>query len=209
MTQVVGTLKEVSTKNWYDPKAGREIQLQSFKINESNKWYRTGTTPVTLPVGSLITFDADDKNRVGPFKNPRVELAPQGAAPSAPAPAAAAASSGGGGVTRDDYWKNREERDLAKEKKYQEEDIPRMTFSSAQDRAVALVAAALQHDALSFGNMAKGKKFDYVMELVQTVTNQFLMDAMHSHQRFAHLLENGLEGAADVDADEPEVPEEY
>ena len=104
-------------------------------------------------------------------------------------------------MSKDDYWRGREANDKLKESKfdekdrlYREVDVPSMRFSAAQDRAVALVSAALANDALSFGSVAKGKKLDMLLGFVDQVTRKFYADNMD-----APALALDIEQEADIE----------
>jgi hypothetical protein len=135
----------------------------------------------------------DDKNNVK-LETVQVGNAPTGggAAPAQPAQQSSPRSSNntGGGQNRDGYWAAKEAKDAEKDKRYQEQDIPRMSFSASQDRAVNLVAAALAHDCLSFGTMKKGDKLDYLLQCVDQVTDRFFMNSIHAPERLLDLEQN-------------------
>ncbi len=191
-----GTVSQVSCKEWYDNKKGRNINLYSFQIEGSNRWFRTGTTEPNFRQGDNIQFTNDAKANVD-VNN--VQVLGNGAAPANPAPATATTSpqgNAGQSQNRDGYWAAKEAKDLEKDKRYQEQDIPRMSFSAAQDRAVQLVSAALAHDCLSFGTMKKGDKLDYVLQCVDQVTDRFFMNSIHAPERLLDLEQNsGLDAA--------------
>ena len=110
---------------------------------------------------------------------------------------------GGGGnsqLSRDGYWADKEKRDLEKDKRYQSVDVPRMSFSASQERAVTLVSAALANGALSFGNVAAGKKLDMLLGFVDQVTDRFFLQAMHSHEHVAKLEAQAAREATAQDA---------
>ena len=90
---------------------------------------------------------------------------------SSPAPATTQPKRG---VSRDDYWANKEERDLEKERIYREEDIPAMRRSTAYTTAAQLAGAALAGDALSFGSVAKGKRLDMYLDYVDLIAARVL-----------------------------------
>jgi len=187
-----GQVSETSTKEWYDNKKGRNINLYSFRIEGNNRWFRTGTNEPNFRQGDFITFTNDDKNNVR-LENVQVGNAPAGNASAPPQSAATTAqrqssgSTGGGGQNRDGYWAAKEAKDIEKDARYQTQDVPRMSFSAAQDRAVNLVAAALAHDCLSFGTMKKGDKLDYVLQCVDQVSNRFFLNAMYAPERLVDL----------------------
>lgn len=207
-----GVVSTVSAKDWYDNKKGRNIVLYSFQLQGSNRWFRTGEDELPFSEGDYIRFTNDAKANVA-VSSIEVGNAPSGGAQpatsQAPARTPARQSSGGGrtqkggGQNREGYWADKEARDLEKDKRYLEQDIPRMCFTTAQDRAVNLVTAALEFDCLSFGNMAKGQKLDALLVFVDKVTDRFVKQTMQSPQHVAALLEERPQ------AEESEGPEGY
>lgn len=183
-----GIVTKVSAKPW--EQRGKMITLYSFQLAGQQGWFRTGTTPVPAPEGSTVQFEVSGNNNVelATF----VVLAPPGAqgapAQQAPAPqygalppAAQNRGNAGMGQNREGYWAEKEQRDIAREERYQAVDVPRMSFSASQDRAVNLVAAALAADALSFGTAAKGKRLDMLLSYVDEVTAKFFAQSMDAH----------------------------
>ena len=200
-----GTVTQLDSKE-FDGRNG-PVLLHSFQIDSSRRWFRLGRKKPTFQQGDVISFENDEKGNVdydsivtggAPAAPPR-----QGGAPRAanrqgggrPAPA-----SGGGGQTRDGYWAEKEARDLQKDKRYQEVDVPRMSFSAAQDRAVTLVAAALSNDALSLGQK-KGERLDLLLEYVDQVTDRFFTDSMNAHTRLKEIAERGPSKASTAEDD--------
>lgn len=186
-----GVVSQVSCKPWSDPKTGRVINLYSFQIEGSNRWFRTGENEPTFRQGEFITFTNDAKANVK-LQSVTVGNASGG---GAPAPAAAPNNSAPqqqpaarpSGVSRDDYWANKEAKDVAKDERYQTVDIPRMSFSATFQPAVDVVCAALANDALSFGTTKKGDKLDYLLDCVDQVHDRFFVQAMASHERLQNL----------------------
>lgn len=206
-----GQVVEVSCKAWMDPRKGYEINLYSFKISGSNKWFRTGTTEPSFQEGANIQFVNDEKNNV---RLESIAIVGNAPAPTTPAQAgsgvaqpAMTPSSPATSQNRDGYWSAKEARDLEKDARYQENDIPRMGFSAAQDRAVNLVSAALAHDCLSFGTMKKGDKLDYVLQCVDIVTDRFIVQTAGSPAHTAEVVAKAEMEAAYGDA-APESAEE-
>lgn len=208
-----GVVSTVSAKDWYDNKKGRNIVLYSFQLQGSNRWFRTGEDELPFREGDYVRFTNDAKANVA-VSSIEVGNAPAGASTSAPAGQGGnrpARNAGGSrapanrtsGQSKDGYWTEREQRDLEKDKRYLEQDIPRMCFTTAQDRAVNLVTAALEFDCLSFGNMAKGAKLDALLDYVDLVTDRFVKQTMQSPQHVAALLEERPQ------AQESEGPEGY
>lgn len=191
-----GVVSVCSTKDWYDGKAGRNIQLYSFQIQGSNRWFRTGQNELPFREGDYVRFTNDAKGNVD-VKAVQVGNPPAGGGNTPPPQTSGQSGSTGGsspqsarssgGQNRDGYWAQKEQRDIEKDQRYQAVDVPRMSFSASQDRAVNLVAAALAHDCLSFGNMKKGEKLDYVLDSVDKVTDRFFQQSMYAGERWAAL----------------------
>ena len=209
-----GTVSSVSVKDFEGNNGW--IKLYSFQLQGDRAFYRTGTKDANLQEGDYITFTYEQKGRnnnvdVRSIQKGEGSAAPQQrSAPPAQSKPSARSNSGGG---RDDYWKKKEEKDVAKDERYQTVDVPRMSFSAAQDRAVNLVSAALAHDCLSFGNMKKGEKLDYVLECVDQVANKFFVESMESHKRLAVLAESsansGTQSSRPARSESPEDSEGF
>lgn len=165
--------------------------MWSFQLENSNRWFRTNRTQPSFAVGDTISFVNNEKAVVKPSS---IQAADPSAVPPARAPAKR--NTTGGGQSRDGYWADKEKRDLEKDKRYQAVDVPRMSFSASQERAVTLVSAALANGALSFGNVAAGKKLDMLLGFVDQVTDRFFLQAMHSHEHVAKLEEQAAREAA-------------
>jgi len=198
-----GVVRTISTKEWYDDKKGQNINLYSFQLEGNNRWFRTGTNRPSCNQGDSISFMCNEKGNVDVRsiqKGDQTAALLQGTQARDLQPQRQPVSSGGG-QSRDGYWAAKEENDKKKDARYQEQDIPRMSFSASQDRAVNLVAAALEHDCLSFGNMKKGEKLDYLLGCVDEVTDRFLMQSMGAGDRYKQLLNEGSSEAEQPSAD--------
>ena len=158
---ITGTIAKKAEKHG-TARTGRAYTLHSFQINGDSKWYRCGFNAIPFKEGESIAFILNEKGEV----DPKSVIA-------AAAPAAPAATTATGGAGKDNYW-------AAKEERYQAVDVPRMSFSAAQDRAVRLVSAALAADALSFGTVAKGKRLDMLLGYVDQVTDRFFLQSIEA-----------------------------
>lgn len=179
-----GRVTDVFVRPW----EGRNgpINLHSFKIEGDNKFFRSGESKL-VEVNQLVEFEYDSKGNVNPDS-----VAVTGVA-TTPPPAqqqeqkqAWAGKGGGGGfkakqAAKDQYWEDKEKRQI-------EIVEPRITWSSAQSDAVAVVNAALQHDLLAFGNANKSAKLGLLLDYVDQVTARF------AAQRFnaAELLKDAI-----------------
>lgn len=196
MQQAQGVIERTSAKEFTDKKTGRTIYLQSFQLQGHPMWFRTGTTPVPAQEGSAVTFMYNEGNMQVDLSSVQQTTAPQ-AAPT-PAPqgsprpqggSTAPAQRGGGGNSRENYWQEKEQRDIERQEHYHNVEVPRISFSAAQDRAVNLVSAALAADALSFGNSRKGDRVDMILDYVDQVTDRFFINSMYAQDRLKALEE--------------------
>jgi len=172
---IKGVVSLVHGNPWDDWKTGKKITLYSFKIEGDESWYRTGQEKPGFVKGQSISFEVGAKNNVDldtvTILEAEVKVAPK-------------AASGGDkvrptSVSRDDYWANKEARDLMKDERYQTVDIPRMTFCTSQDAAVALVVAALQHDCLpKLKADNKAGRLKTVLAYVDELTDRFFKQRM-------------------------------
>lgn len=176
--QVRGKSSMVFNGKWGD------VELWSFQVEGDNRYFRTGKTNPPVSDGDTISFEYEtkqDKNNVDVDTITKIaaEDVQQAPKPSGPKDQQQSTSGNTGGSTgagyynpqrdfsnKDNYWARKEARDL--------EVGERINFSASQRDAVSLVSAALAHDCLSFGNAAKGKKLDMLLESVDKVTERFV-----------------------------------
>jgi hypothetical protein len=205
--QTQGVISNVSQKPWFDSKRNQNIVLHSFQLQGGGQWFRTGTT-APPPVGSHVIFSVGDRQQVN-----NMQVVGQAVVQTAaPAPAQRPAAPRGGyqsGGNRDDYWKQKEARDIEKDERYQAVDIPRMSYSAAQTAAVQLVSAALQHDCISFGNATKGKKFDILLQMVEDVALKLASNTLSSPSALAEFASNAPASSESGGQEDETYPEDY
>ena len=159
-----GVVSAVYEKPWTDRDSGDEIILRSFQIEGEKRYFRTGTFQVRAIVeGAYISFTADAKS--GNVDTKSVSVV-EGEAPArAPKPASGGrtGTKSAPAASRDSYWADKEKRDI-------EVREPTIAYSAAQKNATTIVAAALAADALSFGQAAKGKKLDMLVDYIEQTT---------------------------------------
>lgn len=198
------TVTEVIAREWNGK------TLYSLKHTGSDDTIGAGEGTPKFQQGSVISFTAK-QNTKGFYNMDRTTLQVSSQAPaSVPEPAAtaskpAAQRASSSGSSRDDYWAKKEARDVEKDARYQAQDIPRMSFSASQERAVHLVAAALTNDCIALGQ-SKGKRMDILLEQVDIVTRRFFLQSMDAPGILARAEEEAAQVMAAKDA---AVPEEF
>lgn len=176
---VVGTVREVTERPWSDQETGRSVTLYSFMLEGDRTFYRTGTTPPPVAVGQSVQFVADGQK----VDLKSVEQVTGTAGPVAPAPTpghqtaatTVAVNGASSGLSREGYWDRKDARDIAREARYQEVSEPRMALSVATEAASRVVVAALQTEALSFGNTAKSKREGMLGDFVKTIATDLAL----------------------------------
>lgn len=164
-----GVVSKVSGREWDDPQQGKVI-LYSLQLTGDTKFYRTGQNdPASVGAvqGANVSFDLTPKGNVV-FKSIKLlSGAPQVTRSPAATGVTTTASS-----SKNDYWETKEKRDVARDAKYQDVDIPRMTFCGAQEAAVKVVELALVNGALDLGTAKKAAKMDILMAAIDKVANE-------------------------------------
>lgn len=177
------TVAEIIARPW------QSKTLYSIKQTQSDDIIGIGEKTPTFTQGSVVSFTAK-KNARGYYNMEANSLQiHEGVAPdpvatqkkAAPKPAVTKT------VSRDDYWGNKEKKDIEKDERYQTQDIPRMSFSASQERAVALVCAALANDCIALGS-AKGKRMDILLAQVDEVTKRFYVQSMNAPEYHKEIL---------------------
>jgi hypothetical protein len=185
----------VSEKEFQDRDTGEDILLYSFQIEGDKRYFRTGQDEPTFDEGDAIAFVVDTQkgnkvwlDSVEEIDEEDVQKAPKPRRSSRSAGRKSEGTrtkSGGKSMTKDGYWEAKDE--------YQKAVVePRITFAASRKDAVTLVSAALAEDALSFGQAAKGKKLDMLLDMVDQVTLRFYNQGIDAVNTIATL--GGTEG---------------
>lgn len=173
MTGVVG---RINAKPWFDQKKGVDIILYSFTLQGVEGWFRTGTNRPPVAEGSPVRFVVDTRN--GQVVQGSIEQAEESEVTHAPRsdansnrnsnrfPTRSRSSTGTGGSAKDTYWQD-------KDKYYKEVEVPRITLSACQSRAIEIVKMALANDAVNLG-ATKNKRLDNLLGVVDEVTNRLI-----------------------------------
>lgn len=181
--KVSGKVREISSRDFPGINGKGYVTLWSFRVEGNNKYFRTGETKPNFRETDFVAFEADDKGKVS---NLLVEVsrAPD-SAQTPPSGGYKSAPREGGSTTKEGYWAEKEARDIEKDQRYHNVVEPRITYSSAQSDAVRLVAVALEHDLLSFGNANKSAKLGLLLDYVDQVTLRFAHNRLNAPEILA------------------------
>jgi hypothetical protein len=170
MSKVVGTVQAVMSS------AGRSQTFWRFSVDGDKRSFGLGSREPKFTRGSLVSFVAMKSEKGFWEVDGEVELLQE--LPPSPPPGVAArvgaittgtTSSGvRSTVSKDDYWKNREDRDVEKDKTIQ--------LQSCRNSAIELVKVLLSRtgdDALIALPAAK-KRYDFILNLVDELTQKFV-----------------------------------
>lgn len=142
--------------------------LWSFQLEGNNKYYRTGKVRPTFSDGDSIEFTVNDKGYID--LNSVTYVTQERAKPS---PKKVSTSVAPRANSKDSYWADKEARDIEKDVRYQNVDVPRMTMSASLNVAASVVNSALERDAIGFGNTAKSKRLEMLGDFVEELANRF------------------------------------
>ena len=185
MTTVTGTVTRTNSREFNGRKG--PFTMYSFQTDQDDDWIGCGTKQPPFNEGDNITFAWEFNNKgYKTLVDGSVVKLQQAAAPSAGKPA-------GGRVSRDDYWRNKEARDI-------EIVEPRITLSASRTAAIQVIGLALQHDAIVFGNAAKGAKLGIILDAIDEVTGRYYQQSM------GDIIEDMADAA---EADDPTPPEDW
>jgi hypothetical protein len=151
----------------FDRTFGSDI-VYSFTLKGDQTFYRLGSTPPTFAEGDSIRFETSQKgkntyaNRVVPWKEDGIRPGASNSAASV-----VARASGAGPRTADEFWRNKELRDVQTQQ--------RIELQSCRNSAIELVRLLLGPgvEAVKLP-AAQAKKEQVVFEMVQKYTADFL-----------------------------------
>jgi hypothetical protein len=152
------------------------LTMRSFKVNDV--WYSNGTKAVP-PEGTLVEFAAE-KNQRGFWDVTKAGITQvQAGAPMQAVGVQAVQYAANTPMSKDDYWRRKEERDLAKEAEFAARDR-RIELQSCRNSALQLVDILLRPIQTKDGAEllvklpAQNKRVEFVEKLVQQYTDQFV-----------------------------------
>jgi hypothetical protein len=154
-----GAVSFVSEKPWQNK------VLHSFKLANDPTWYGMGTIKPPISKGDFVEFEVDvaPNGRVN-VRGGNITVRKAAQASQQVAPAQAWKNAEGSGMTKDDYWKNREARDIVVQERIQ--------YQSARNSAIAFVDLLLKKECVE-PPKAMNKRYDWLFALVNEVTEKY------------------------------------
>lgn len=180
MPKVTGTVDRVSSK-----KLASGVYY-SFCVDD--EWYRTNRTRPPFEEGYQVQF-VFNEDKYGKQVDMDSIKFKEGEAP----PKGSGGKSSGGGISRDQYWSNKEVRDI--------DTQVRITYQSATNTALAFVTAALDKGVI---DLPKSKKAADRLALFRELVNDetwYFFSKYHTSPALAD--EVGKDAEEDVEVDEP------
>lgn len=169
MPMIKGVVSKTSAKDW----AGRNgtVTLYSFQLEGARNWYRCGSQKPPFVEGDSIEFQYVENDK-GDRTLQEGSVTKLASVPAARAPAVVkSASKQENWDARAAYWDNKERRDI-------EVVEPRITLSASRTAAIQVIGLALQHDAIVFGNAAKGARLGIILDAIDEVTSRYYDQSM-------------------------------
>lgn len=167
MSQGKGYVTLVSEKPY-----GRTT-LYSFRISTEEKWFRTGDTRPSISKNDYISFFYAEKNGAFNVDVGSIEhLSREEPSQDSRSETGARVVPSGTGVSKDDYWRRREERDIEKEKDYAKNNL-RIQYQSARNAAISVVDLLVRDKILKLSDAAKADNVAVVLGKIDDLTNDF------------------------------------
>lgn len=158
----------------------RGTELWSFRLRDVEKWFNCGSIPIKLQKNDYISFDVQQEN--GKYNVDVGSITPikldnyQGTS-DAPSPKYSGRSVSG----RDEYWVNKENRDISNEVHRKSNEL-RIQWQSARNAAISLVDTLVREKLLKLSDAAKADNVAVVLGKVQDLTNQFYTECQELNQ---------------------------
>lgn len=174
---VKGIVNYVGGKPWKD-RSGVDVTLHSFRLVDNNTFYTCGTTSPGVEKGQLIEFDGtvkgEDKFQVN---LPSIKILKEATTEVVQPTTGSTVKMGWRGsyksnISKDDYWKRKEERDIANEGR-REATQEIIQLQSSRNSAIAAAEVILDNGGLDLEKIAKGKKKEAIEALIDSLTEKY------------------------------------
>jgi hypothetical protein len=164
-----GLVSVVNSRTIPDSFKGGMVTLHSFRLEGVDQWFNCGSKAPKFGKGQTISFNMKGKNVDMDSVQILDDSASVAAASPTPASTAKPASPAGNGTSREGYWAAKEARDIERDERYKSVAEPRMALSVATECAAQVISAGLASDSIGFGNTAKSKRQDLLVDAVKHV----------------------------------------
>ena len=158
---IQGTVEQVFSRA-----AGRGT---AYNIKVNGQYYGCGFQPPSCSEGDNVSFEIEQNakgywNVSGP-----IQVTGKAAPPQPNQGNQGQQKPQTGGNSRDQYWQEKEQRDIANQKIIQ--------YQASRNAAIEVVKSALENDALSLGQKKQGK-LDVLLAVIDEVTDRFDKDSI-------------------------------
>ena len=190
-----------------DARTYKNSKYYSIKVNDI--YYSVGSKQPP-EAGTLVEFDAE-KNEKGYWNVTKAGLTVVKAGEPTQAVAQQAVKAAATSpMSKDDYWRRKEERDLAKEAAFDAKD-KRIELQSCRNSAIQLVQILLTPVQTAEGVVnlvklpAQAKRVEFVEKLVQQYTDQFVSDNNKKNEEASPNVEVSAEASSNSERPVPAV----
>jgi hypothetical protein len=149
----------------------------SFQINGSKDYFGTGKNPPP-DAGTTVIFDEEVNGR-GYKEAKNIQIVPAGGPPRSGVSVGSMSIPQNESMSKDDYWRRKEERDQAKEEKRDLKEAAKQRVietQSCRNSAIEFVKLLItpQNGEVGLKLPAQAKREEFLFTLVNTYTNAFL-----------------------------------
>ena len=173
--EAVGYVEAITTRDGVN-KNGKPYTMYNVKLVEKTgdtTYVGFGFNPPAFKEGQWIKAVVEQNGQYLNYKGGNLSVADGPAPAGSGQPSPGRATGGSSGGSRNEYWENKEKRDI-------EVTQPRIQYQAARKDAVQIVSAMLSHDSLPIsvaqGKTGESKRFEQILDYVEKITVQFYQD---------------------------------
>lgn len=173
--EAVGYVEAITTRDGVN-KNGKPYTMYNVKLVEKTgdtTYVGFGFNPPSFKEGQWIKAVVEQNGQYLNYKGGNLSVADGPAPAGSGQPSTGRATGGSSGGSRNEYWENKEKRDI-------EVTQPRIQYQAARKDAVQLVSAMLSHESLPIsvaqGKTGESKRYEQILDYVEKLTVQFYQD---------------------------------